>query len=68
MSHGGLLGTQEAMYYGKPFINLPVWLDQPRNSMRIQNSGLGKMLTWETLTEKDLYDAIMEVMHDPRLE
>lgn len=56
ISHGGLMGTQEAFYFGIPIVGIPLFGDQPTNLMKIANKNLGitlgalKNVTLETLS------------------
>ncbi|XP_018017171.1 UDP-glycosyltransferase UGT5 isoform X2 [Hyalella azteca] len=65
VSHCGLAGTQEAVYYGVPIIALPAMWDQLKISNFLQQAGVAVALSWDTLTEEDLQDAIEEVILNP---
>ncbi|KAK8724695.1 hypothetical protein OTU49_011227 [Cherax quadricarinatus] len=66
ITHGGLLSTQEAIYHATPLLALPIYSDQPRNSMFIKNSGLGDFLNWEELTVDMIVDALTNILNDPK--
>ena len=63
---GGLFSNQEAVYHGVPFIGLPVFIDQPINVRKAEKDGYAIHLSWTTLTEQILYDAIQEILTNPR--
>lgn len=66
ITHGGGLGTQETMYYGVPVIAIPIYLDQKANAIRMENKFLGKRLDLATITVDGLYEAIQEVLSNPK--
>ena len=65
MTHGGYLGTQEAVYHGVPLIVFPIFAEQDYNAERIHRVGNGIRLEVTTLTEKDLTDAISAILTNP---
>ncbi|KAK8724684.1 hypothetical protein OTU49_011220 [Cherax quadricarinatus] len=68
ITHGGLLSMQEAIYHATPLLALPIYGDQPRNSMFIKRSGLGDFLIWEELTVDVIVDALTKILNDPKYE
>ncbi|XP_069959565.1 UDP-glycosyltransferase UGT5-like isoform X1 [Cherax quadricarinatus] len=66
ITHGGLLSMQEAIYHATPLLALPLYGDQPRNSMFIKNSGLGDFLIWEELTVDIIVGALTKILIDPK--
>ncbi|KAK8724679.1 hypothetical protein OTU49_011219, partial [Cherax quadricarinatus] len=66
ITHGGLLSMQEAIYHATPLLALPLYGDQPKNSMFIKNSGLGDFLIWEELTVDMIVDALTKILNDPK--
>nr|XP_053653618.1 UDP-glycosyltransferase UGT5-like isoform X3 [Cherax quadricarinatus] len=66
ITHGGLLSMQEAIYHATPLLALPLYGDQPRNSMFIKNSGLGDFLIWEELTVDMIVGALTKILIDPK--
>lgn len=67
MSHGGLLGTQEAIYHAKPILALPIHGDQPRNAQNIANKGIGLYLNWDELSADLIVYTIQEIISNSRL-
>ncbi|KAI4466726.1 UDP-glucosyltransferase [Holotrichia oblita] len=66
ITHGGALSTQETMYYGVPVVAIPIYLDQKANAIRMENKLLGKRLDLRTITVETLYEAIQEVLINPK--
>jgi glucuronosyltransferase len=65
ITHCGLNSKQEAVYYGVPFIALPVFADQPINAQKAHDDGYAIRLDWDNLTEEILYDAIQRKNWQP---
>jgi UDP:flavonoid glycosyltransferase YjiC (YdhE family) len=61
VSHGGLLGTQEAVYHGVPTIVMPLFAEQDYNAERIQSRGRGIRLEISQLTQAKFENAIREI-------
>ncbi|XP_046962642.1 UDP-glucosyltransferase 2-like [Vanessa cardui] len=64
ISHGGLLGTTEAMSAGKPMIILPIFGDQPSNAAAAAEAGVGIVVSYEDLDEDILSNALQTVISD----
>lgn len=62
ISHGGLLGTQEAVYHAVPIIVFPIFAEQDYNADRIHAAERGIMMEISTLTEDKLERAIREIL------
>ncbi|XP_050693301.1 UDP-glycosyltransferase UGT5-like [Eriocheir sinensis] len=62
ISHGGLLSFQESIFHSTPLLVLPIFGDQPRNAMYVENSGLGHMMEWEELTADRIVDALTDII------
>ncbi|XP_055375581.1 UDP-glucosyltransferase 2-like [Condylostylus longicornis] len=62
MSHGGLLGTSEATYYGVPIIATPIFGDQFLNSKTLAERGMGLTLLFDDLTEENIYNSIQTAL------
>ncbi|CAK1556340.1 unnamed protein product [Leptosia nina] len=65
ISHGGLIGTQEAIYHGVPVISVPIYGDQLNNVLTLENLGVGKLLSYHNITETNLYSLISEMLTNP---
>ncbi|KAG7171971.1 UDP-glucuronosyltransferase 2B14-like 1 [Homarus americanus] len=66
VSHGGLLGSQEAVYHATPMLILPIHGDQPRNALNFANKGLGLYLKWKELTVDRIVQSLQEILNNPR--
>jgi glucuronosyltransferase len=66
ITHGGLLGTTEAIFSGVPMVGIPVYADQKMNMARADSVGIANVLSWQELTEETLFSAINETIYDPR--
>ncbi|KAG0703732.1 UDP-glucuronosyltransferase 2B28 [Chionoecetes opilio] len=53
--------------HATPLLVLPIFFDQPRNAMFVENSGLGRMLVWEELTADSIVDAFTDIITKPKL-
>ncbi|XP_038214478.1 UDP-glycosyltransferase UGT5-like [Zerene cesonia] len=62
VSHGGKLGTTEAVSAGKPMVVIPVCADQNLNAAAIRAAGVGEVIPLPKLTEQDLDTALQEVL------
>jgi len=66
VSHGGLLSTQEAVYYGAAVIAIPVYGDQHMNADTATAKGFGVTVSLYELTTELLDAALHEVISNPR--
>lgn len=64
ITHGGLLGGTEAIYYGKPVLTIPIFGDQKFNAARSSMMGYGVRVDYSNLTESSLTWGLKEVIND----
>ncbi|CAH2101289.1 unnamed protein product [Euphydryas editha] len=64
ITQGGLQSTDEAITAGVPLIGIPMMGDQWFNSEQYMKFNIGKQILLETLSEKELMDAINTVIED----
>ncbi|XP_041771527.1 UDP-glycosyltransferase UGT5-like [Anopheles merus] len=65
ITHGGLLGTTEGLYHGKPMVGIPIYGDQELNLARAEQAGYGVKLDYDTLSEETIAVAIRTVLDGP---
>uniref|UniRef100_A0A0A1WL71 UDP-glucuronosyltransferase n=1 Tax=Zeugodacus cucurbitae TaxID=28588 RepID=A0A0A1WL71_ZEUCU len=66
--HGGLLGTTENIYCGKPLIVTPLYGDQSSNAYAVQNRGIGTILFFDDINEKNLQATLKEMRRKSNAE
>lgn len=66
ITHGGLLGSTEAIYHGKPVIGIPIFGDQELNMARAERAGYGLTVNYRNLTQEALTWALSEVLNNPK--
>ena len=65
MSHGGGLGTQEAVYYGIPVVCSPFFADQFINCDIVRNKKIGMKVNILTDSQEELDNALKEIWTNP---
>lgn len=65
ISHGGLLGTTEAVYNAVPMIGIPLFADQYQNIANLVNAGAAVLLDFEKITEESVSTALDKILKDP---
>ncbi|NUU61585.1 macrolide family glycosyltransferase [Paenibacillus agri] len=65
ITHGGMNSTNEGLYYGVPLIVIPQSADQPIIAGRVANIGAGVKLQMESLSAKQLREAVDHVLSGP---
>ncbi|CAL8107618.1 unnamed protein product [Orchesella dallaii] len=66
ITHGGLLSTQESVFYGVPLLGAPLYVDQDLNMKQAENLGQGLTLEITDFTEESLEDKITTIIFDQR--
>lgn len=66
ISHGGLIGTQEAIFHGVPIIGVPIYADQYNNLLQVENLGFGRILQYNDINEQSLQNQLNEVLRDDK--
>lgn len=64
VTHGGMGGTMEALYYGVPLVAVPQMAEQRVNAAQIERLRLGVHLPRETVTPEALREAVLRVSSD----
>ncbi|CAG2114132.1 unnamed protein product, partial [Medioppia subpectinata] len=68
ITHGGNNTLTETMYFGKPFLVMPLFFDQFDNSQRIVEKGFGLQLDPYKCSETDLLQSIDSLLNDQLLK
>jgi UDP:flavonoid glycosyltransferase YjiC (YdhE family) len=66
MTHGGLMGTMEAVYSGVPMVAIPLFGDQFHNAKNLQDERIAVKLDHMSLTKEKVLRALREVLGNPR--
>lgn len=66
ITHGGMLGYQEAIYHAVPILGLPFCNDQRSNVAMAIKLGIGLKLDSDRLDEKELHDKIVRLISESR--
>ncbi|KOX67539.1 UDP-glucuronosyltransferase 2B4 [Melipona quadrifasciata] len=66
ITHGGLMGTQEAIHYGVPMIGMPLFADQFINIANYMRHNIAIELELKTLTEEKMDNALNAILNDPK--
>ncbi|XP_049308428.1 UDP-glycosyltransferase UGT5-like [Bactrocera dorsalis] len=64
ISHGGLFGSQEAVYHAVPVLGMPFFFDQHLNLKKAENNGYAIMLDFHTLTSEQLKNSLQQLLHN----
>lgn len=65
ITHGGLLGLQEGLHNGVPVLGIPIFGDQPANTMRAEHLGYCIQLQIHNITGQSMRWAISELLDNP---
>ncbi|XP_012265947.2 UDP-glycosyltransferase UGT5-like [Athalia rosae] len=66
VTHGGISSLMETVYHGVPIVATPLFGDQMRNIMLAERRGYAIYLDFQTMTENQIYEAVMKVANDPK--
>ncbi|XP_067626225.1 UDP-glucosyltransferase 2-like [Eurosta solidaginis] len=64
MTHAGIFGIQESIYWGVPMLCIPFFGDQHRNSMRSVQAGYARWLHFGQMTSDDLVQNLRLLITD----
>ncbi|XP_008548642.1 UDP-glucosyltransferase 2 [Microplitis demolitor] len=65
ITHGGLMGTQEAITYGVPMVGIPIFRDQFINLHAFEQRKIAIVVKLDELTADSLTNAVNIILHDP---
>jgi MGT family glycosyltransferase len=66
ITHSGMGGTGEAIYYGVPMVCIPQMEEQAITARQVEEKGLGlAFLDKDAITSETLHDAIVRLLKEP---
>ncbi|XP_044255719.1 UDP-glucosyltransferase 2-like [Tribolium madens] len=65
VSHGGLMGSQEAVYCGVPRLGIPLFADQDNNIRASERMGLSIKVAYNDISKKTILEASKKLLEDP---
>lgn len=65
ITHGGLMGTMEAVYSGVPMVAIPLFGDQFFNVRTFEQEGIAVWLDYQTIAKQSVLKALRTVLDDP---
>ncbi|XP_063902949.1 UDP-glycosyltransferase UGT5-like [Zophobas morio] len=65
VSHGGLMGSQEALYCGVPRLGIPLFADQTNNIRSAERMGLAVKVAYKDINKDTILAAALKLLEDP---
>lgn len=65
ITHGGLFGSQEGVFYGIPMLGIPIYCDQHLNINKAVASGYALKLNFDEITGEQLEYSLRELLENP---
>nr|CAD7588238.1 unnamed protein product [Timema genevievae] len=65
ITHGGLMGTMEAAYFGVPMVAIPLFGDQKMNVKTFVDKGIAVKLDYNEISKEAVLGALRMVLEDP---
>ena len=66
ITHGGLMGTLEALHCGVPMLGIPLFADQPTNIALYKSLGIAESLDRFTMDKESTLQALQQMTTDKR--
>jgi glucuronosyltransferase len=68
LTHGGLMGTIEAVHSGVPMVGIPLFGDQEVNIGSYVSQGFAVKLHFNSISKESVLKALKAVLYQPRLD
>lgn len=65
ITHGGIFGSQEGLYWAKPMLCIPLYGDQHRNTIKSVRAGYARSMAFAELSAYELQQNIEALIHRP---
>ena len=65
ITHGGLLGTTEALVEGVPVLGIPIFGDQKMNMAKAVARGYGLQIDYNNISEELITEKLQELLNNP---
>ncbi|XP_030831932.1 UDP-glucuronosyltransferase 1-2 [Strongylocentrotus purpuratus] len=62
ITHGGLNGITEAVYYAVPMVVMPIFAEQHSNAVKVEVKGMGRRLQKNSISYDSVKMAVMDVL------
>lgn len=66
ITHGGLMGSQEAIYFGIPMIGIPIFADQTKNIKIMVHKNMAFLMSLDDINERTMSTALNALLYDPK--
>lgn len=66
MSHGGLLGINEAVSAGVPILGIPIFADQSTNVNSLRRLGAAEILNYDEISKELVLEKMMKILTNTR--
>jgi glucuronosyltransferase len=64
ITHGGLLGTQEAVYNAVPMVGIPLFSDQHHNIENYVSKGIAVKLDYYSISKDSVISALQTILEN----
>ncbi|CAH1389499.1 unnamed protein product [Nezara viridula] len=66
ITHGGYLSISEAVHFGVPLVGIPIFGDQQKNLVLVEDAGYGRTLKFRNITKDTVAWTLKEVLSNKR--
>ncbi|CAG9764168.1 unnamed protein product [Ceutorhynchus assimilis] len=64
ISHGGMMGTQEAIFCAVPILGIPLYADQHSNIKKAESMGLALAIDYDDISKKSILEATKKLLNN----